>query len=126
MSSTRKNQRAVDVYRRMRDTQRLIDDELRSRGLEPHPVTNTYQTPTTLEDVVDADIIDISWEARERRLPSAPIQVNYINPPPAEQKKTPPEDDFLVFVFFAAFFGVGGFFALVGIVSTLARMFRGW
>jgi len=124
MSRNRKNQRAVDVYRRMRDTQRLIEDELRSRGIEPHFRSDNYRTPTTLEDVVDADIVDISWEARERHLPTAPIQVNYYNPPP--EKKTASEDDYAAMCFLSAFFGVGGFFALYGIVSLMARMFRGW
>jgi hypothetical protein len=125
MSSNRKNQRAVDVYRRMKDTQRLIEDELRSRGIEPDTArANNYRTPTTLENVGDANIVDISWDARAEHLPTAPIQVNYYNPPP--EKKPASGGDYAVVCFLSAFLGIGGFFAFYGIVSLMARMFRGW
>ena len=132
MSRNRKNQqRGIQTYERARSMQRLIEQELIRRGIDPNQARADNYHATT-QDVIEAEIIDCSWEerARKERISAAPIQVNYnINPPqpqvssPKNKKKGISDGDLLLF---GLVFGLGSFLALYGVVSLISHAFRGY
>ena len=133
MSRNRKNQqRGIQTYEHARRMQRLIEQELIRRGIDPNQArVDNYRT--TKQDVIEAEIIDCSWKenARKESVSAAPIQVNYnINPPqpqvvspPKNQKKGVSDGDLLLF---GLVFGLGSFLALYGVVSLISHAFRGY